>query len=706
MDGADPNQQRDLLAAVQALVSRDRILGEQELLVATISESLGSGAKSSEELLDFVNGVWAGANIPRARLESALTTAEDAGLIARADALTGEQLWALTAAGHDGVDATKGWVDETLDRTARQLQDLARSSFGELSTPDAKQLVAVLTRALNDAVKEGFAAYVGDVELLVDGTLVPRKFDRERAVSAIINASVSDPRKDLMLAALAAALDTSSSFGNELLGHLATGCVLHAYLAGQGNHRAALGTILGEEFILETPVLLSLIGTRAEAEALWRVINDAVAARTKVVVPEHCLEELLELVLTVEERHLPALRDAIGRGMRPRVYALAVDVGILQTWIAALDEGVYERWSDFRVAAAQLPMRLSDIGVEVRPHGNSTRETVEQCRQSLVTVINERGASRRGTAIQRDAETMAMALRHRLRRAGEPRAWPGSWIVTPDRQLAPAYRLVVPGDKISLTLTPPQWTTLVTRCADAPSVQQLARATAPLLLQQTAMSIATRYPPDVALDLAQTLSDAGVTSDLDLHGAQLSLDDVLDPESGVPAADDGIKLAAEVLARRTRRLTTAVGVVAARSEAERSLAVETASDATREAALQRQARHESDQAAAAKADELAQLHRSLEGKDAALSQAVAAGQVLARRRVRFATVATLVVVMVVVLAFAELLVASAALLLALLVFTHESRGWRSDPAQGLHRMWLPALISLIGVIQFVWSPKF
>jgi hypothetical protein len=687
---------QQLLAAVHSLVCHERIMSEQELLIATASELVIDGAATSPRIAAFVNEVWSPAAIATIRVEEALCTAETAGLLTRAD-VDGESGWALTPAGCQDIDGARGWAEQVFARTRRQLQEMARDSLRELTDVESSLFVRILAVALSDAVREAYLAHLGDVELLADGTLKPVVFERDRALAAIAAAGLPAAGREFLEAALAAALDVTDTFGNDLIGHLATGCLLHAFLAGVGDAaRERLGTLAGEEFVIETPLLVSLLGPLTEAGPVESTIAIALGVGTKVVVPEHCIDELIELVDGVEGRHLEPLRAAMDDGMRAHTYAAAVEQGILQSWVAALDEGKYQHWSEFKGAAGRLRATLAGLGVTVRPHRNVDRATVKRCRDSLAAHINDVGSRRGANAIDRDAETMAMVLRHR-RMAPIGRLWPGSWVVTPDRKIGPAYGAVSPGDGVPLTITVAQWSTLVARCSSTVTPQDLAQSTAPLLVRDAALAIATRYPPEVALELARTLSAADEAAVIDVHVAQMSLDVVIPRDAGTA---DGMKLASDVLAKKSRRMRATDQARAVRDGAEVSRAQQIARTATQHADEERHARELADERVETERTRGERATAALADRDDQLR----GSQILRRRSVKFAVLMTIGVIAAVACVLAGWLVVGVVTAISLLVVWHQSSDWRQDASARASKMWPAILTEALALIQGFWSP--
>jgi hypothetical protein len=168
-----PDQrQQEFIAAIHAIVNADRLLTEQELLTTTACELLVEGALGTDELTRQINEIWAGANIPQAPIESALQTAVEAGLMISTPTGSGI-VWSLTPAGRAGAGGARDWTENAYARTTRQLQDLAAKDFRPVGDVEARLWVDLLAQALSDGIREAYAAFIGDVTLLVDGSLTP-----------------------------------------------------------------------------------------------------------------------------------------------------------------------------------------------------------------------------------------------------------------------------------------------------------------------------------------------------------------------------------------------------------------------------------------------------------------------------------------------------------------------------------------------------
>ena len=184
----DPRSQA-FVAAIHAVINADRTLTEHELLITTACELLVEGALETAELARQVDEVWAGAGVPQARVEAALNTASDAGLMVS----TGDRrkaLWSLTPAGRAGAGGAREWAENAYARTARRLQELAAKDSRLVSNAEARLWVDLLAQALSDGIREAYTAFVGDVSLLIDGTIAPKKFEHARAFHALRTAGL------------------------------------------------------------------------------------------------------------------------------------------------------------------------------------------------------------------------------------------------------------------------------------------------------------------------------------------------------------------------------------------------------------------------------------------------------------------------------------------------------------------------------------
>jgi hypothetical protein len=588
------------LAAVHSLLDESRAAVQHDILIATILELLRSGPRTRAELLQEVGQVWPGAGLDNGRLQQSLTAAQIANLVAQAELLSGTG-WALTELGTAEVDASRDWASEALSRTQDELH--ARAQRGGLALTSAAEAVlwtGILSDALFIGIRRASAAYMGDVELLADDTLAPRAFHSVSMFATIRQATQARPEvTEFLEAMVVAAIDPSDPFGNELVSHIATGYMLHAIVARRDRMQArnVLGSLKGERVILDTPLLFPLLGPRREAEPILQLVQTSVAAGIEVVVADHTLDELIDVLKRLSTHDVPAVESALKEGIDPEALAAFLDEPILQSWLRGCDEGKYKTWSDFEQAAYDLPLALDQLGVHRRPHHNNTEwDHVDELSAALAAELDRRGKGRGKPQIERDANTLAMTWRKRRTERGTGRFWPAAWVITTDTYMAPTYRALERSDEFPIAVTPSQWLGMVSSCCDPPSVEELAESAAQLLAQETMLSIAAKYPPSVAIGIARALSELDETSETDIRVAQLSLDDILNdyPDIMGDPATTGAKFASVVVGMRSQRMSLAYSRGSERLISDQTRAVAQAEAAAGAAEAERTARAEAE----------------------------------------------------------------------------------------------------------------
>lgn len=541
------------IGAVHRLLDSDRAANKSDLLLAAACQALRNGDLSSVEVLQKVNDIWPGAQTDLASVDAALALGRELRLTAIGAALDGGDLWTLTKEGVEDSTRHEKWLGEVRARALNNVVEKARTGLQiEATAAEAELWLDRLLSALVVGIQSSQSAYLGNVEKIIDGRIIPRGISPDLVLSAIPE-STSDPSVTDFLRALAvSAIDPLDPFGNELVSHITTGCVLHSYIAGRDNaailHR--IGSPTGERAVLDTPVLLELIGPVRVQARTETSIRAAVGQGWDAVAAEHSLEEMVDLL----EREIPRIQ---------RDFTKALESHTKSEWYAALDQdqlpsmcvevlrdGTYGTIDEILGAARKLRTRLENIGVTVRVHGNDADQAyVDRSRTALAAQLDERSVKRSPIVIDRDAHSMAMAWRRRRRQRISK--WPGAWIITTDRQIGPAYLAVQRDDRVSLTLSPAQWTSLLSVSATPASVVELATAAAGQLVDEAMWLIPARFPGDVALALARQLSPEHGGSDTDVRMAQLTLDDVFGGTNGEHSASE---MAAAVLSKRTRRI--------------------------------------------------------------------------------------------------------------------------------------------------------
>jgi hypothetical protein len=523
-----------------------------DLLLTTAMEILADQSLQLGQLHAEVVRAWPGARVSPGELREILESAAARGerLVCATDGLTG-LIWRLDDDGRDLVTTSGAWLAAARGRAVAAIRARAATTFRTCTAAEAELWTERLAQALFAGINAAERAYLGDVMPSNNAVLRPSHIDQSILQQAITAETTADVAEFLMACALAA-LDPNDPFGNELVSMLATVCVLHGHLAqldvaAQASH---LGGLRGLEAVLDTPLLLELVGGTAQREPLERMIDAAVESGVQVVLLEHYLQELIALVAASAEE--AARFDArLRTPEEKRAYAALADgENVLVVYAELLVEGTVSSWAEFEKHVARLGARLQARGASVRQHGNNDHDQVESCARKLRDVLAESGLRRPRTAeaVIRDAHTLSMAYRHRRRhRRTDPDAtWPSTVVITHDRRLARAYELVDVIPQFPLTLKPEAFTLLLARVRPGTDLQDLTAAAASMLTRQIAERVVMRYPPSIALDMAAQLGDAASVTDVRV--AQLST--VYDVLNTATTADDVL---IEVARHRNRR---------------------------------------------------------------------------------------------------------------------------------------------------------
>lgn len=539
------------VGAVHSLVQATRSTTKPDLILAALTHSLRDGDKSDAELRTIVHRVWPGAQVTIDDVRESLTMGVELGLVHLLAALDGAELWQLTPRGVDDVQRQVDWVAKLRASTAHELRDRALRDLDLVITEQQAELwLERIVGALIAGITAAQDAYLGHVDHLVGKRLSPKKVDRNLVLSSLDQIQSDATVIEFLKACTVAALDPLDPFGDELVSHITTGCVLHSYVAGRESAPLlnALGSPNGQRALIDTPVLMDLIGPARVSSTVALTIATAVSAGWEVLVCEHSIDELVGVV----ELEIPHIRDSFRRaherGVKEEWYA-SLAAGQLPSYaVEVLRDGTYKSLDEMVGAARTIADRLAKLGVIVREHFNDNDRThVDRCQAALELELS--GYHRSSNAIQRDAESMAVVWRRRRRQPAGGR-WPGGWIITPDRHLNPPYASLARSDRIPISLSLSQWSTLLSVTVPPTDVVSLAAAAATQLVEEAMWLVPSRYPSDVALELAERLSPERGGSDTDLRYAQMTLDLALDSSHNERTAT---AIAADVLAARVLR---------------------------------------------------------------------------------------------------------------------------------------------------------
>lgn len=591
------SEQSAFLGAVHRLLRNAHGATKADLLMTAVTHALFDNHMTEGELVERVARIWPGVVAGRGEISSSLSLGRELGLVSVNVGLTGEELWELTQVGAEDIQRHRDWSLEVRARAAQELAVRAKENLSlDLTAGQATLWLDALVAGLIAGIQRSQDAYLGQIESMVGGQVRPRRIDRAAVLSSLKDASgdVEGDRSSFLEAMALAAIDPLDEFGNELVSHITTGCILHSYVVGRDREAALsqVGSARGERAFLDTPCLLRLIGPSRLRGPMEVAIRAAVKAGWDVQVLEHSLEELNDVL----ERTLPEItesfRRAVASGAKEEWFASLVNEQIPSIYVEAAREGIVKSPEQFLQTAAALPQRLELLGAVVRPSGNTQeRSRVAAFATALKAELGE--AKRRSdVTIERDAETMTST--HRRRRRQKESKWPGCWVITNDRHLSPAYTAETQ-DKVAIVLTPSQWSTLLAISADPPGVLHLAEAAAGQWVEEAMWSIPARFPTDMAIALATELSPSHGGSSMSLRVAQLTLDDALE----VGQQPTSTTLASRVLAERNKMLKkvmdhqrasanrVAADAEASRSQAQLEAEAAKAAQAATEAEIQR-----------------------------------------------------------------------------------------------------------------------
>ncbi len=596
------------IAAAHVVLSGQREATRLDLLLSTIVEVLATGPVATKAVAEAVRAAWPAAGTTEVDVRSALELGcRSHRLFLRTDGLEGE-LWRLDEAGSAEADTSRAWAADLRRRAVTEMQRRAQSDFRPCTEAEASLWVDRLTSSLTAGVIAAEDAFLGGVDIST-ASIRPKTFDR----TVVLGTIADDVREDVgeFLAATAlATLDPADPFGIVLLSNIATSAVLHGHLArlDAATESQILGPLTGQEALLDTPVLLALLSGQESRDPLEEMLTASRDAGVSVLLLEHYLEELQDVVDATADTALadePLLSDP---HQRAAYIALAEYDDVIMVYARARADELVLSWSDFAAQTHQLRRRLAALGVEVRPHGNADRDQVAGFRAALAGVLASDGRRRAPQAIERDAHTLTLVYRHRrrFRRENRDTVWPGAFVITYDKRLSPAYAQIDPDHNgTPVTLTPSLFTMLLARVRPVPEVAALTEAAGRMLTREIAERVAVKYPPRVAAELAAQLGGAhgGGT---DVRVAQFE-----SVRAVVEEAESG-EVASEVLRRRIMRQRAATehsSVVAASERAATDEYLAAAND--RQAELEGWRKNDAGQLAAARA-ESEQLRTKLE----------------------------------------------------------------------------------------------
>lgn len=282
------------LAAMRLLLNPERDPDTHDVLLATAFEALASGPKSLDEIISYSERVWPGAIILRDSLERALFAAEKRGLVAATQRLDTSPSWHLADRGELRIEETHQWVRDVMLRCEQQVASKAERG-GYSAFPEQTELwTRLLYEAIDEAIAKTFARSTNGTRV-VDSKLFPR-YDRGELVHAVTTRCDNDDVLPLLTQLALASLDPQSTFGSELVHYIATGYVLYSFMAREDLRDAQdlVGSLAGEIFILDTPILVRTIASPELRRSTLDVLGKARKTGIRLVLLQRTMLELNE----------------------------------------------------------------------------------------------------------------------------------------------------------------------------------------------------------------------------------------------------------------------------------------------------------------------------------------------------------------------------------------------------------------------------
>jgi hypothetical protein len=562
---ASQDKVRRRLATVQLLLSTERTATQHDILIATAFEALRSGPKSDVELEAFANDVWPGAGVTSVQIQMALGTAEAAGLIKQVPRLDASLSWAITDPGLLDMSGSDDWARSVVIRCEDFLMNRGSEAFGDLDRTTAHLWMGILEDALFAGIRDAFTGGEGGVRTIGSATLAPKGYDLSLMFGIVDEHSDNEGSRGFLKSMVVEALDPSNPFGSELVHTIATGYILHSFLARRDlvGARQEVGSLTNQCVLLDTPMLLRLLGSEETSGIVWKAIRSTIEQEVSIVLHRETIRELESLLSRVTD-DAAGIEGDLANGSLTAALAELVDQLPLKLWLDRVGRGESLTWSQFCDQVTGLVTKLEREGVTVRMAASnyslSDSALFALFREALGDFLASRNSSRGTNQIAHDAYLLVAADRIREAHVDDG-LWPGAVILTIDTALTPSYRSAkgLGTETFPMALTLSQWIGIITNCAAPAAAEALARTVPAEVAYETLLSIAVRFPIESARTLAKVLIAGDAAGPTDLRYAQLTIDDVLRDQPDI--VDNPIQAANQVativIAERGRRLSLA-----------------------------------------------------------------------------------------------------------------------------------------------------
>lgn len=561
------------LSAVALLVARsDRDVAQGDILLATIFEVLADRPLVKSQIETKVREAWPCLYLTEEMLEETLAIAVG---IDHLELDSGTSAYVLLPRGRECLDQSSSAAEARIERFAQQVKDELRARQLTFDAATADALVGTLIEALRRVVADALGSRP---DLRVADTSAGYRVTGPVGVAYetwLEDRVQNADRRALIAELLLMALDHSTPVGNEVVHDLVVGHLLYGFMVRPDRVAAKgmAGPLSGQLLILDTPLLLALIGEDSTARPIRNLLARARTLEIKVVLYERTVVELRSLldghssspdVQETEQALLgggdPAVLAALKRGDQR-----------VQPWLRwATTRPLGQRtWAQWQAAEGVEPALklLSAIGV-VPSEGTQNSWDFEHSTRTVAfedelkrRVDERRDRHRTVHAIHHDALNLTEVWRAREASpsAADDLVWPGAFILSPDGMISGVYRAVVGEEALPASLTFSQCASIVGAYSAAIDAEVLAEEIAGGVAEQMLLARAAAIDPVTARAIASAVRAEHVSTEdvyqlrFDVERELQNAADVADPEALAAGAAERLRAGKKRLADDERK---------------------------------------------------------------------------------------------------------------------------------------------------------
>lgn len=558
------------LAVVLAALDQEREYSRADVLVSIVVETLANGPLTGEQIHQYIGRSFATDAVTPGMLDRALAVASELRLI-HVRSTAGDIRWALSPQAQ--ADATR------YQDTANQIfvgfaTDLAERAFELADVTLPEQQVDGLAHkffcGLIDATENSYRPAASLAEDFGDLRIQPKRvLDTLRTMHAYEGMS-SEARKRLSDAVprlVAAVLDPTDPFGNDLLQLLSAGNVLRSLLRNRDLGREGIAP--GTRIALDTSTLVAAAEEGTPARMLFdEMVKRSIALGVEVVVFEHTMSEY-ERLWEAAEAEMKGTSCAGGDLDRLQKASVLIRSPFVREYLRQREATRNLLWERFRLGRHNLTALLDAQGVVILAADGYDTQLADSVEKRLLSMSkNPRIKGRSNLAAEADGVTTAAVAQWRAERPADPAS---AWFVANERLTQRAFA-EVKDDPYPLVVPPEAWLMYVSRLGDGdPSaIRSLATTLGNATRRASFLAVASSFQVEDVLRFSAMLEEKpgeGVTTEDLRRSVQLDFVDFLgtaDPEGrGELAVRD---YADRVLRDRTRRQEYALARAQAETE--------------------------------------------------------------------------------------------------------------------------------------------